>query len=198
MQKTERTFVILKPDAVQRGLIGEIIKRIEQKGLKISAMKTILATEEQVFEHYAKSDEWFSSKGQGIIENRKSAGMGIEKEPIEYGKDIVRALAKYMTAGPSIGIVVEGHSTVNVVTKLTGSTEPATADIGTVRGDFCIDTFSFANLDDRAVRNLIHCSEDLADAEREIKVWFTEEEIISYSVVGEKILYDVNLDGIME
>lgn len=198
MQKTEKTFVILKPDAIQRGLIGEIIKRIEQKGLKISAMKTMIATEKQVFDHYDKTDEWFQSKGEGIIENRKSAGMEVEKEAIEYGKDIVRALAKYMTAGPSIAIVVEGHSAVNVVTKLVGTTEPATADIGTVRGDFCIDTFSFANLDDRAVRNVIHCSEDQNDAEREIKVWFSESEILSYKIVGEKILYDVNLDGILE
>ena len=170
MQKTERTLVILKPDAIQRGLVGEIIKRIEQKGLKITAVKTIVATEEQVFKHYSKTDEWFTSKGEGIIENRKSVDMAIEKEAIEYGKDIVRALSKYMTAGPSIALIVNGHAAVNVITKMIGSTEPATADIGTIRGDFCVDTFSFANIDDRAVRNLTHCSEDTEEAERELKV----------------------------
>jgi nucleoside-diphosphate kinase len=96
--------------------------------------------------------------------------MEIEKEAIEYGKDIVRALSKYMTAGPSIALIVEGHSAINVITKMVGSTEPAIADIGTIRGDFCVDTFAFANLDDRAVRNLVHCSEDTEEAERELKV----------------------------
>jgi nucleoside-diphosphate kinase len=124
--------------------------------------------------------------------------MTTDKEAIEYGKDIIRALAKYMTAGPSIALIVEGHSAVNVITKMVGTTEPATADIGTIRGDFCVDTFSFANLDDRAVRNLVHCSEDTEEAERELQVWFNNDEIIKYNIVTEKIMYDVNLDGIMD
>lgn len=194
----ERSLVILKPDAVQRGLVGEILSRFEKKGLKITAMKMLVGTEDQYFNHYNKTDEWFLKKGTALVENRKASGMPVEKEAIEYGKDIIRSLAKFMTAGPTIAFVLEGHKATAHVSKIVGTTEPLTADIGTIRGDFSMDSYEIANMDDRGVRNAIHCSEDSGEAEREIKIWFNENEIIDYSLVGEKILYDVNLDGILE
>ena len=197
MPKIERTFVLLKPDAIQRGLIGEIIKRIEQRGLKIISFKLVVPTEEQVFAHYNKDDEWFKKKGQGVVDLIKERGEEPTKEAIEYGKDIVRALAKYMVAGPSLALVVEGHNAVNIILKITGSTEPATADIGTIRGDFAIETFALANTDDRAVRNLIHCSESVEEAKREIDLWIKPEEIVDYRGLWEDILYAKDLKGIL-
>ncbi len=196
--KKERTFVIIKPDGVQRGLIGEITKRFERVGLKITASKMIMATEEQCWEHYKKDDAWFIEKGTRILNDRKEAGLEITKEAIDYGKEIIEMLVKYMTASPVIVMVIEGNNATSLVTKLVGATEPTTSDVGTIRGDYSLDSYEISGIDERAVRNLIHCSEDTSEAEREIKIWFKEEEIISYRLIAEQMLYDVNLDGILE
>ena len=196
--KKERTFVIIKPDGVQRALIGEIIKRFERTGLKIIGLKLAMVDEAKLWDHYAKDDAWFLKKGTKIAEDRKAAGMAVDKEPIEYGKDIIRALAKFMTAGPVVMMVIQGNQSVAVVKKLVGDTEPATSDVGTIRGDLTNDSYAISAVDDRAVRNLIHCSDEPANAEKEIAMWFNESELINYRLVGEQILYDVNLDGILE
>lgn len=196
--KKEKTFVILKPDTVQRSLVGEITKRIERTGLKLVALKLVQASEEQCWTHYNKDDVWFAKKGEQLVGNRQAAGMTIDKEAIEYGKDIVRALVKFMTACPVIAMIWEGNDAVNIVRKIVGGTEPATSDVGTIRGDFTLDTYNLSNLDDRAVRNLVHCSDQPAEAEREINIWFKPEEIFNYRLVSEGILYDVNLDGLKE
>jgi len=196
--KKERTYVMIKPDGVQRSLIGEIIKRFERTGLKLVAMKMILAKEDQCWTHYDKKDAWFEEKGKKTVESRKNAGLPVDKPAIEYGKDIVRALVKFMTCGPVVAMIWEGNQAVNIVKKLVGGTEPLTSDVGTLRGDLTLDSYDLASIDERAVRNLIHCSDKPAEAEREIKIWFSNDEIIKYSNIQEKILYDVNLDGILK
>ncbi len=196
--KKERTFVILKPDTIQRGLVGESIKRFESVGLKLIAMKFSRAAEEILWKHYNKDEAWFLKKGELTIKNRQDLGMPIEKEAVEYGKDIIRALVKFMSCGPVVMMIWEGNQAVGVVKKMVGGTEPATSDVGTIRGDLTLDSYELANRDERAVRNLVHCSDEVSEAEREISLWFNTEEIMSYSVVAERILYDVNLDGINE
>lgn len=193
--KKDRSLILIKPDGVQRGLIGEIIKRFEQKGLKMVAMKMVVPTIEQCESHYNKDDEWFLRKGEGIVADLKKDGLEVEKEAIEYGRDIIRTIVKYMTGGPVVAIIAEGHAAPQVVTSIVGGTEPITADVGTIRGDYTIDSFYMATIDNRAVRNLIHCSEDVSEAEREIKIWFSESEIMKYSTANERILYDVSADG---
>ncbi|MCK9578504.1 nucleoside-diphosphate kinase [bacterium] len=194
----EKTFVIIKQDGVQRSLIGEIISRIEKTGLKLIAMKFAYATEDQCWTHYNKDDVWFESKGQITVKNREAMGLPVEKPAIEYGKDIMRGNIKYMTSGPLVMMVWQGNKAVGVVKKIVGGTEPLTSDVGTIRGDFTLDSYELANMDGRAVRNLIHCSDMVEEAEREIKIWFSENEIMKYRLVSEEILYDVNLDGIKE
>jgi nucleoside-diphosphate kinase len=194
----ERTFVILKPDTVQRSLMGEIVKRFEQTGLKCTAMKMFMADEERLFKHYNKNDEWFQAKGAGIIRDLEAAGRPVEKEAIEYGKDIIRANAKFMTQAPIVAMVWEGNQAGAVIKKIVGSTEPATSDVGTIRGDYTVDSYGHAAYEDRAVRNLIHCTDPEdgpEEAEREIAIWFDESEILPYSTAQERIMYDVNLDG---
>ncbi len=196
--KKERTFVIVKPDGVQRSLVGEIIRRIERTGLKIVALKMVVPTEDQCWKHYAKDDTWFQEKGERISRQLVERGITPDKEAIEYGKDIIRQLAVFMTSGPVVALVVEGNRSVDVVKKLVGGTEPSTSDIGTIRGDFTIDSYDLSGLDQRAVRNLAHCSDKPEEAEREIVLWFDKDELIPYRLVQEAILYDVNLDGILE
>lgn len=194
----ERTFVIIKPDGVQRSLMGEIIQRIERTGLKLVAMKFAFATEDQCWTHYDKDDAWFESKGQITIKNRELMGLPVEKPAIEYGKDIMRGNVSFMTAGPLLMMIWQGNRAVGIVKKIVGGTEPLTSDVGTIRGDLTLDSYELANIDGRAVRNLIHCSDMTEEAEREIKVWFNENEIVKYRLVSDEILYDVNLDGIKE
>lgn len=196
--KKEKTFVLLKPDAVERTLIGEIIRRVERTGLKLVALKLVRATREQAVSHYHKDDTWCEEKGARTVRNLEAAGMKAEKPAIEYGRDIINALADFLTCCPVVVMVWQGNSAVGIVRKLTGGTEPLSSDVGTIRGDFTIDSYEIANTDARAVRNLIHCSESPLEAEREITVWFSKEEIADYRLINEEILYDVNLDGIME
>ena len=197
--KEERTFVILKPDTAQRSLIGEIIGRFERTGLKLVGLKFALLTDDdQLWKHYNKDDAWFIKKGARTAEDRKAAGMAVDKEPLEYGKDIIRALLKFMKSGPVVMMVWEGNQAVAVVKKIVGGTEPATSDVGTIRGDLTMDSYGIASVDDRAVRNLVHCSDEPAEAQREITIWFKPEELLKYRLVQEQILYDVNLDGILE
>jgi nucleoside-diphosphate kinase len=186
----ERSLVLLKTDAVQRSLVGEIIKRFEQKGLKIAGLKMVMPTEQQLLDHYNKDDEWYTRKGEGIVEDLKAQSRVVEKEPIEYCKDIIRTVVTYMTESPVVAIVLEGVGAVSSVTRTVGSTEPATADIGTIRGDYTIDSFSHATLENRAVKNLIHQSESVEEAEREIKIWFSEEELHDYATAQERIMYE--------
>lgn len=194
----ERSLVLLKPDAVQRSLVGEIIKRFERTGLKLAAMKMVTATEQQLLDHYNKDDSWYQRKGEGIVEDMKSHDMPVEKDAIEYGKDIIRNMVTYMTAAPLVAIVMEGNQAVAVVSKLVGSTEPSSSDVGTIRGDYTVDSYSHATIENRGVRNLVHQSESTEEANREIAIWFNEDEIQKYGTAQERIMYDVNLDGVNE
>jgi len=194
----QRSLILVKPDGVQRSLIGDIIKRIERTGLKITAMKMLVPSREQVIDHYHKDDAWFLKKGTKIIEDRKANNLPVEKEAIEYGRDIIEQNVKFMTCGPIVAFVAQGNQAPIIVKKIVGGTEPSSSDVGTIRGDLTVDSYDHAAVDARAVRNLVHCSENVEDAEREILVWFKPEEVIGYRHIGEQILYDVNLDGILE
>jgi nucleoside-diphosphate kinase len=180
---------------VQRSLVGEVIKRFENTGLKISAMKMVVPTEDQLLRHYNKDDAWYERKGKGIVEELTAQGTEITKEPIEYGKDIIRTIVRYMTAAPVVAMIIEGNKAVSVVTKIVGTTEPATSDVGTIRGDYTVDSYYHSTLENRAVRNLVHQSESPEEAEREIAIWFNDSEIMNYVTAQERIMYDVNFDG---
>ena len=201
MEKTarrERTFVIIKPDGVQRALVGNIVSRFEKTGLKFVGFKFLVPTEEQCWTHYNKDDDWFLEKGSNIAKARKEAGVSVEKDEIDYGKDIIKQLVTFMTSGPVLAMVLEGNEAVGVVTKLVGATEPLSSDVGTIRGDLTVDSYDLAGVDERAVRNLIHCSDSPEEAERETVIWFDKKELVDYRLIGEQIQYDVNLDGILE
>jgi nucleoside-diphosphate kinase len=141
----EQTFVMIKPDGVQRNLVGEIIRRFEVSGLKLVALKMVVPDRDRLTRHYSKSDEWYTSKGTKVVEKLVSMGQEPTKPAIEYGKRIVEALLDYMSAGPAILMIWEGNRAMSVVKKLVGSTEPLTSDIGTIRGDYTLDTYDKAN-----------------------------------------------------
>lgn len=197
----ERTLVIIKPDGVQRTLIGEIIRRYERIGLKLCAMKLLIPTEEMAIKHYydVGGDAWIEEVGRKASADYEKKG---EKSPYatfkENGWAILKANAKYMSSGPVIAMIWQGANAVKLVRKITGSTAPLMADVGTIRGDFTLDSYALADADNRSIRNLIHASGEVSEAEKEIPIWFRPEEIFDYRLVQEQILYDVNLDGILE
>jgi nucleoside-diphosphate kinase len=197
--KEEKTLVLIKPDGVQRGLIGDIIKRYEQSGLKLIAMKFTVPTTDMVERHYLIDPEWRVKTGQKTIDSyRKKGQTPPSEDPLKITEVILKNLKKYLTLGPIVAMVWQGMNAVGIVRKITGGTEPLTSDVGTIRGDLTIDSYVVADVDGRAVRNLIHASGSAAEAEKEIVIWFKEEELLNYRLVGEAIIYDVNLDGILE
>lgn len=197
--KKERTLVIIKPDGVQRSLIGEIIHRYERTGLKLLALKMLIPTEELVERHYLVNPEWIRKVGEKSIASYRNKGLEPPfKNPEECGRAVLERLKKYMTTGPVVAMVWQGNKAVGIVRKITGGTEPLTSDVGTIRGDLTIDSYDMSDLDGRAIRNLIHASGSVEEAEKEIAIWFKEGEILKYNLVIEKMLYDVNVDGIKE
>ena len=195
----ERTLVLIKPDGIQRSLVGEIIGRYESVGLKLIGMKMLVPESGHVEAHYTLDPNWRRVTGEKTIKGYKEKGLTPPSEdPLEITAKILRNLQKYLTSGPVIAMVWQGAHSVKIVRKITGGTEPLTSDVGTIRGDYVLDSYQMSDPDDRAVRNLIHASGSVEEAEAEIKHWFKSEELIGYRMVHEEILYDVNLDGILE
>jgi len=196
--KAERTLVIIKPDGVQRNLIGEIIRRYERSGLKLVGIKMLIPTPETVEKSYLIDPDWKVKTGLKAIESYRNRGQTPPSEdPLKITEKVLSNLKKYLTSGPVVAMVWQGIHAVGIVRKITGGTEPLTSDVGTVRGDFTIDSYEIADIDGRATRNLVHASGSAEEAEKEIQVWFKPHELFEYRLVGEAILYDVNLDGIL-
>lgn len=198
--KNERTLVIIKPDGVQRTLIGEIIKRYEQVGLKLVAMKMVQPTPERATEHYmVGGEEWLEEVGRKANASYEKKGL---KSPFATNRDcgvaVLERNSKYMSAGPVVAMIWQGNGAVPLVRKITGATEPHSSDVGTIRGDYTLDSYAMADQGERSVRNLIHASGEVEEAEKEIKIWFSEDEILDYRLIVEAMLYDVDLDGIKE
>jgi len=166
----QQTLVIIKPDGVQRNLIGEIIRYYEDGGLKVVALKLLEVSKDLVAKHYTEDEDYMLSIGE------KAASKGVKiANLLEYGRGIIQGLQKYITEGPVVAMVLEGNEAVPLVRQITGFTEPRSADKGTIRGDLGAgDTFEAANREDRPVRNLIHASGTADEAEKEIKLWFPE------------------------
>ena len=195
----ERTLVIIKPDGIQRALIGEIMTRYERLGLKLVGLKLVVPTAEQVEGHYTLDPNWRRVTGEKTIKNYKDRGLTPPSEdPLEITAKILKNLKKYLTAGPVIAMVWEGAHAVELVRKVTGGTEPRGASVGTIRGDFVVDSYVMSDADGRAVRNLIHGSGSVEEANMEIPHWFNKDEIIDYKVSREDVMYAKELEGILE
>ncbi len=197
--KQERTLVIIKPDGIQRGLIGEVIKRYEQIGLKLVGIKMTVPTAELVEKHYTLDPEWRMKTGLKSIKGYTDKGLKPPStDPMEVTARVLKNLVKYLTSGPVVAMVWQGAHAVAIVRKVTGGTEPLTSDVGTIRGDFVLDSYSMSDGDARSVRNIVHASGSAKEADDEIAHWFKKDELMNYQLITERILYDVNLDGILE
>ncbi len=160
----ERTLVLFKPDAVQRGVVGEILTRFERVGLKIIGTKMIAPNKEHYHKHYEEIGQVITRRGEETFNN----------------------VLAMMNQGPVIAMVFEGVEAVELVRKLVGSTEPKSSAPGTIRGDFSHMSYGYGDATNQGIPNLIHASGDLDDAQKEIPHWFTEDELYNYNVLNEK------------
>jgi len=186
MDTEERTFVLVKPDGVERGLLGEIISRFEKRGLKIVSLEMIWAKRSQVDEHYPQDPAWIRRLGEKTLQNYQNYSLDSQKElgtsdPEKIGSMVRGWLLDYLTSGPMVKMVVEGNHAIEMVRKIVGETMPAQAPPGTIRGDFSIDDAAKANREKRPIYNIIHASESSLEAENELHLWTSLEEVFGYS-----------------
>lgn len=187
--KEEKTYVMIKPDGVQKGLIGEIIKRFEQRDLKIVALEMFQPTTEQIDNHYPKDEAWITRLGGKTSSTYEQYGYDLmadygTTDPALIGPHVRGWLIDFMTSAPLVKMVVQGVHAVDVVRKIAGETLPYKAAIGTIRGDFSIDSPAIANKEKRAVANIIHASETPEEALHEIKHWFGDAPMMQYKRHG--------------
>ena len=193
--KYERTFAMIKPDGVMRGAMGDVIHRFEKVGLKIVAIKMLTPTAEMVRKHYPMSDEaWIERLGEKCISGFDSLECSVldvlgTDDKKKLGKNVTESLVEYMTSGPVVAMVIEGIQAIDMVRKLCGHTLPFKADVGTIRGDYSVDSPAVANAEQRSIHNIIHASENAGEAQNEIELWFPGEKISSYKLTGEMVMY---------
>ena len=188
----ERSLLLIKPDVLQRQIVGEIVTRFERKGFKIIAMKMLNATQEQVGEHYINEEKYLRETGEKAKKGAEERGEDISDwDSLERGKMIRQRNIDYLTCGPIVALVLEGFGVIKGVRKILGSTSPAAGDVGTIRDDYSLDTFYLADVVARSTRTMVHASDSIENAEREIKIWFKENELCdNYETAVEKIFYD--------
>lgn len=165
----QKTLIIIKPDGVSGGFTDEIIRRYEAVGLKIVKRKDMMASLNIVEKHYPMDPEYLKSIGEKTI----AAGQAVSSAE-DQGRKVVTWLRKFITSGPVVAMVLEGEDAVAVARKVTGFTDPSTAEKGTIRGDLGTDNILDANRDGRPVYNLIHASGSEEEAKKEIELWFPE------------------------
>ncbi|HUT22406.1 MAG TPA: nucleoside-diphosphate kinase [Candidatus Bipolaricaulota bacterium] len=186
---TEKSLVLIKPDGVQRALVGEIISRFERSGLKIIGLKVVRATEDLAGEHYANDEAWMLSVGEKALKAAESRGDKMTETAMEIGRRVRNQLISYLTMSPIVAICVEGHNAVAKIRKLVGATSPQDAEPGTIRGDYSVDSYVLSDKSGRPIQNLIHASGAVDEADREIKVWFKDEELHDWQRVDEALIY---------
>lgn len=163
----QQTLVLIKPDGVKRKLIGEIISRFEKAGLKVAKLKMLIASQNLAAEHYPSDEDYLRSVG----EKSKAAGDKVI-DVLEQGRKIIDSMRAFLTSGKIVAMVLEGEDGIAEVRRITGYTDPTSAEKGTIRGDLGQDSILQANKESRPVYNLIHASGDSVEAEKEINLWF--------------------------
>ena len=181
----EITFLMVKPDGVKKGLVGEIIKRMEQRGLKVVRLEMDRPSREQMSDHYPKDEAWISRLGAKSAASFEKYGYDLMTEfgttdQLAIGQIIRGWILDYLTSGPVVKMIIQGSHAIDMVRKIIGPTLPSNAEMGTVRGDFSIDSSALAGKEKRAIHNLAHASETPEEVAHEIKHWFGDKVIFDY------------------
>lgn len=192
--RRERTLILIKPDGIQRALVGEILARLERVGLKIVALKMVQAERRVLERHYPTDEEWVRTVGGKTREAFQSYGMDVRAlmgtdDPVQIGRQVRGWLIEFMQTTPVVAAILEGVHAVSAVRKIVGSTLPVFAEPGTIRGDFSVDAPTVANEGRRPVRNLIHAAGSVEEAAREVALWFGAGEIHTYRRADEAVMF---------
>ncbi len=190
MNITERTVVLVKPDVLQRGILGRIIQRLEDAGLKVVASRMVNVSPKTAKKHYSKSKEWKVNIGKKVVEEFHRNNIDPKKvlgtnDPLKLGERVYHWSIEYLTKAPLLALLVEGPHAIDRAKKVIGPTNPTEAPKGTIRGDFSVDSIITANFEKRAVHNLVHRSSNKAEAKHETALWFKPSEIVSYNTAYE-------------
>jgi nucleoside-diphosphate kinase len=188
----ERTLVVLKPDAIQRGLAGEIIGRFEKIGLKIIGAKMFQPDKDLGNKHYPKERrEWVEGLGNNTLRSYKEQGLDVNKQfgsedAYKIGLAVHKWLVDFISSGPVLALVLEGPHAIGVTRKIIGATTPESAQPGTIRGDYSFDSPAAANAGQRPIRNLVHASGNKEEADFEIDLWFKSGELFDYEAIHQE------------
>lgn len=190
----QRTLVLIKPDAVARGIVGEILARFEKPGLKIVGMKMVAADKETIDRHYpVDRREFIEGLGKMTVSNNQELGIDTVEafgtdDIHKIGLKVQTWLNDFMRSGPVVALVVEGPQAIEMVRKIRGFTLPSKAQPGTITGDYSFDSSSLANASQRAIRNLVHASGNQEEAEFEIGLWFKPEELHDHQTIHQQFM----------
>ena len=190
----ERTLILIKPDGIQRALSGTILARFEQAGLKIVGLKMVQAHHTVLERHYPADEAWVRTVGGKTREAFESCGLDVKAmmgtdDPVAIGRQVRGWLIEFMQTTPVIAAVLEGVHAVSITRKIVGKTLPVFAEPGTIRGDFSTDAPTVANAGRRPVRNLIHASGTVEEAEHEVALWFSPRELYAYRRADEDAMF---------
>lgn len=190
----ERTLVVFKPDTVQRGIMGEVLSRFERVGLKVVGMKFMVVSKELASKHYPSDrEEFITGMGKKTLENYEKLGIDAKKElgsddPHVIGLQIREWLVSMITEGPVLAMVLESPHAVELVRKIVGHTLPLMSAPGTIRGDYSYDSSYLANTNRRPIKNMIHASGNVEEAQFEVPLWFSKEELFEYTRIDEPVM----------
>ncbi len=185
----ERTLILVKHDGVLKGLVGEVLKRFEQVGLKIAGLKMVKATDHIANNHYVVTEEWANALAEKTKKSYAEKGIAMKETPKQIAERVQKMNKTFLQEGPVIAMVFEGPHAVELGRKLVGSTEPRQALPGTIRGDFALDSYALSDKKGRSVRNIVHASGTKMEADREIGLWFTTQELHSYKGLHDHHIY---------
>ncbi|MBU0708904.1 nucleoside-diphosphate kinase [Patescibacteria group bacterium] len=187
--RKERTFIAIKSDGIQRHLIGEVIKRFERRGMKLVACKIVVPTAGHLAKQYPDKEWWYRNVGEKTLQSRREKGIDDDRDPVAIGKWVRQMIIGDVQGKPFLAMIWEGAHAVALGRKTAGSTNPLDADVGTIRGDFTVESYEVADHLEHPIRNILHASGSVDEAEKEIAIYFQESEIVNYPLITEEVLY---------
>ena len=193
--RKEKTVILFKPDAVKRGLTGELLTRFEKTGLKICGLKMVHVDADHVAKHYPDDKDYLTSVGEKTLKTYEEYGMDPHeklgtKDPHEIGKMVRKWNMVFLSSGPVVVVLLQGIHAVDSVRMMVGNTLPRFAEPGTIRGDYSIDSPILANTQKRTVKNMVHASGNIEEAQFEEDLWFHKNEIHDYQRSDEQIMFE--------
>jgi len=174
----ERTLVLIKPDGMEKRLTGTVLAAFEKQGLKLVGIKMVKAKNKLLSQHYP--DSMAATLGEKTKASYLKKGKEFTQDPVQFGMKVLKKLRRFVGSTPVVAMVLEGENAVAKVRQIIGGTEPITAGEGTIRQLYSNDSYEAADKENRPIRNIVHASGTLEEAEKEVRIWFKDKELFEY------------------